>query len=264
MRFKTDTTLQTDGDGYSGVIAPGWDIGGRANGGYLLALAGRAMAHAANRPHPVALNAHFLSPGEVGPVTMTTETLKTGRRFTTMRGRLAAGDRPLVELLGSFGDLAQLEGPQLIDAAPPELPAPEQCVSIQPRKGGFTPALMERMDLRLHPEDAEYLAGNPSGEPLFRGWLKLQDDEPIDSFGLLLATDAFPPTAFNAALPMAWVPTVELTAHIRGIPQPGWLRCRFSTRFITGGMLEEDGEIWDDSGRLVAQSRQLALAPLPR
>ena len=54
-----------------------------------------------------------------------------------------------------------------------------------------------------------------------------------------------------------------MTTHVRGIPEPGWLRCRFSTRFVSGGLLEEDGEIWDESGRLVAQSRQLALTPKP-
>ena len=64
-----------------------------------------------------------------------------------------------------------------------------------------------------------------------------------------------------AALPVAWVPTLEMTTHVRGVPEPGWLRCKFTTRFITGGVLEEDGEVWDASGRLVAQSRQLALMP---
>ena len=81
------------------------------------------------------------------------------------------------------------------------------------------------------------------------------------AFGLLLAVDAFPPTAFNTRLPVAWTPTVELTAHVRARPVPGWVRCRFSTRFVTGGFLEEDGEVWDERGRLVAQSRQLALVP---
>jgi acyl-CoA thioesterase len=52
-----------------------------------------------------------------------------------------------------------------------------------------------------------------------------------------------------------------LTAHVRARPAPGWLRCVFTTRFVTGGFLEEDGELWDDTGRLVAQSRQLALIP---
>jgi hypothetical protein len=37
------------------------------------------------------------------------------------------------------------------------------------------------------------------------------------------------------------------------------VRCRFSNRFVTAGFLEEDGEVWDGTGRLVGQSRQLAL-----
>ena len=100
-----------------------------------------------------------------------------------------------------------------------------------------------------------------AGIPRFRGWFRLRNEEPIDCFGLLVAVDAFPPTVFNAQLPIAWTPTLELTTHVRGRPEPGWLRCEFTTRFISGGFLEEDGEVWDSTGRLVAQSRQLALLP---
>ena len=94
-----------------------------------------------------------------------------------------------------------------------------------------------------------------------RGWFRLRDGEPIDTVALVLAVDAFPPTVFNARLPVAWTPTVELTAHVRSRPSPGWLRCAFTTRCVTGGFLEEDGVLWDDTGTLVAQSRQLALIP---
>ena len=60
---------------------------------------------------------------------------------------------------------------------------------------------------------------------------------------------------------MAWVPTIELTVHIRGVPAPGPLASTFRSRFIENGMLDEEGEMWDSSGALVAQSRQLALMP---
>jgi hypothetical protein len=53
--------------------------------------------------------------------------------------------------------------------------------------------------------------------------------------------------------------TVELTVHVRARPAPGWLACRSTTRFVAGGFHEEDFEIWDGTGVLVAQSRQLAL-----
>jgi acyl-CoA thioesterase len=117
------------------------------------------------------------------------------------------------------------------------------------------------VELRLHPEDGAFTRGQPSGQPRMRGWFRLRDDEPIDTVALLCAADAFPPTVFNTDLPVAWTPTVELTTHVRARPVAGWLRCRFVTHFVSGGFLEEDGEIWDGSGRLVAQSRQLALVP---
>lgn len=260
MGFAGATAVVAEGEGYAGEIHPGWDIVGNANGGYLMAIAARAMA-AASRERPVALTAHFLSPGRVGPVHITPEVVKTGRTFSTVRGTLASAERPLVELLGSFSDAGAVDETVRVDAMPPDLPPPDECPRILPSENGFPPALLQHLDMRLHPQDSRFYAGEPSGEPLVRGWVRLADNEPMDAFALLLMADAFPPTIFNANLPIGWTPTLEMTAHVRAEPAPGWLRCRFSTRFITGGMLEEDGELWDDSGRLVAQSRQLALLP---
>ncbi|MGH3249642.1 MAG: thioesterase family protein, partial [Trebonia sp.] len=53
--------------------------------------------------------------------------------------------------------------------------------------------------------------------------------------------------------------TVELTVHLRARPAPGWLAFRTLTRYLADSYLEEDAEIWDSAGCLVAQSRQLAL-----
>ena len=49
--------------------------------------------------------------------------------------------------------------------------------------------------------------------------------------------------------------------HVRAPPATGWLRIRHATRNFAGGLFEEDAEVWDSAGRLVAQSRQLARAP---
>ncbi|MEM6545622.1 MAG: thioesterase family protein [Pseudomonadota bacterium] len=262
MSFSKATAVDTGERPYKAEIAAGWDIGGNANGGYLLAIGAKAMAAAAARPHPLSMTAHFLSPGRVGPVSIDPQIVKVGRRLTTVRATMQTEDKPLIELLGSFGDLNELEGPARVDATPPDLPPPEECVRSQPRQDtAAPPQLMSKIDLRLHPEDAKFATGEPTGTPLVRGWVRHIEGEPLDVFGLLLATDCFPPTVFNARLPIAWAPTVELTAHVRGVPEQGWLRCRFSTRFISGGMMEEDGEVWDQSGRLVAQSRQLAFTP---
>ena len=100
-----------------------------------------------------------------------------------------------------------------------------------------------------------------------RGWFRLPATSPSTASPCCARSDAFPPTAFNARLPVAWTPTVELTAHIRASPAPGWLRCRFSTRFVTAGFLEEDGLLWHachpDLQHLIL-SPVRPLSPFPR
>jgi acyl-CoA thioesterase len=247
-------------DVWDGEITPGWDIGGNANGGYLMTMAARAMAAAAGRPDPVTVTAHFLAPGTVGPIEAHAVVVRAGKRFSTVSARLMRDGQPIVALLGRFGELAGGDGPERVDGDPPDLPPVEECHRFDV-DDPIAPGFRSRLDIRLHPDDAGFHRGQPSGRPLVRGWFRLLDDEPIDTMALLLAVDALPPTVFNAMLPIAWTPTVELTAHVRARPAPGWLRCSFANRFVTGGFLEEDGEVWDAAGRLVAQSRQLALVP---
>lgn len=261
MGFREDTRVErVDETTWRCRIAEGWDIGSNANGGYLLAMVGRAVAEATGRPDPVTTTAHYLAPGKVGEATVTCQLVRSGRRFATASATLSSGGKAILQALGTYSDLRENEGPERVDAAPPDLPPPDACPINRPEGDAASP-FMRRVDLRLHPDDDGFRSGDPSGEPRVRGWFRLTDDEPIDTAALLLAVDAFPPTAFNAKLPVSWVPTLELTAHVRTRPAPGWLRCAFHSRFVTGGFLEEDGELWDETGRLVAQSRQLALTP---
>jgi acyl-CoA thioesterase len=257
---QLQTTVDETSTRWSGAIQPGWDIAGNANGGYLLAIAARAMSASLGRPDPVTITAHYLAPGQPGPVRLDVEEVKQGRTFGTATARLWAGDRPLLQTVGTFGDLADQSMAEMMDELPPPMPPPEECEAVVATET-FPPPFMGQVELRLHPDDSHFLAGNPSGQALMRGWFRLRDDELTDTVALLCAVDAFPPTVFNTHLPAAWTPTFELTAHVRSRPEPGWLRCRFVTRFVTGGFLEADGEIWDGADRLVAQSRQLALVP---
>jgi acyl-CoA thioesterase len=259
MKFAEATAVTPHGDDrWLAHLPEGWDIFGNANGGVLMTVAARAMAAAADRPDPLTITAHYLSPGKAGPLSIDTEVVKAGRRVATVTARLSQGDRAVVQLVGAFGDLTSLDGPTLVTGQRPELPSPDDCVA---RDSGFSPGLMSKIDLRLLPDDLGFGRGEPHGTATMRGWFRLLDNEPIDVFALLLAVDCFPPAIFNTGLAAGWTPTVELTAHIRRRPVGEWLQCQFASRYIFGGRLEEDAEIWDEEG-LVAQSRQLALVPL--
>lgn len=246
---------------FAAEVKPGWDIGGNANGGYLLAIAGRAMAETVGRP-PVTLSAHYLRPAPAGPCTVDVSVVRSGRRFATATASLTMESGEIIRLLGTFGQQTP-GGPSYTREAPVDMPPYDECAPPPEAIEGPGPAMFGRLAVRLRPGDDGFRVGRKSGRAEIAGWFAFADGESIDAIGLLLASDAFPPAVFNTDLPVAWVPTVELTVHVRATPAPGPLRCWFRSRFVHDGMLDEEAAIWDSAGTLVAQSRQLALVPRP-
>ena len=100
------------------------------------------------------------------------------------------------------------------------------------------------------------------------GWIRPAERQPLDPFLLAAVTDAWPPAVFamlDEDAPSMAVPTIELTIHFRAsadeIAATGDrpLLCRFRTRTAADGFIEEDGEVWNEDGTLLAQCRQLAV-----
>ena len=270
--FAEDTAVTEVGEGrFTGEVTDRWLVFGDVapNGGYLMAIAARAMALVAERPDPVTLTAHFLRPAVVGPVEVTTEVVKAGRRHTTVQASLLQDGVEKVRLLGAFGDLSTAEGPTYLDRPALQLPPIEECVDVNAaadaseQASRLTPSVLRRFDHRVHADTLAFTVGRPPGRGVMEGWTRFAGGEPMDTLGLLAVADAYPPAIFNRDGVVGWVPTVELTVQIRQRPPDGYLATRFTTELVTRGYLEEDGEIWDADGNLVALSRQLALFARP-
>ena len=257
--FDEDTVARASGPGrHEVVLTDRWNIGPNPNGGYVLAVIAAALFDVSDKPDSLSLTAHYLRPASPVPGVVEVDVVRTGRRHTHLSARLVQ-ETERVRLLAVFGDLAAATGPTLVREEPPALPPPEACVTRPPGSGPAigAPTMMDRFETRLSP-DAGWIRGEPTGVPEVTGWIRFADDRPPDVRSLPLFADAFPPPVFELG-PAGWVPTIELTVHVRARPQPGWLRARFATHVLVDGYLSEDGELWDESGTLVAQSRQLAM-----
>jgi acyl-CoA thioesterase len=213
----------------------------------------RAATDAVDRPHPLAVSGHFLRPPAGGPAEVRVDVAKTGRTVSTVRATLWQDDKACLDTLVTAGELAG--GPVDFAAAPmPVLPTPDECRSRA--EAPFRVELLDHVDVRIDPSTAPF--PEPNGTPMIQGWMRFHDGADADALALALAVDAMPPTVFHLGR-LGWAPTVELTFLLRGVPAPGWLAFRAQATLLADGWFDEDATVWDSTGRLVAQSRQLAL-----
>ncbi|MFC9844714.1 thioesterase family protein [Streptomyces sp. NPDC060223] len=265
--FDRDTAVTLREPGvYDIDLSAGWTIISAVNGGYLLAVLGRALADALPHADPFTISAHYLTASQPGPAVVRTEVVRTGRTLSTGQASLVQYDDEgreveRIRVLASYGDLDTLPEDVRTTAKPPAIPPMDQCFGPDdaPAPLPGSSAITDRLMLKVDPATLGWALGAPSGKGEMRSWFGLADGRDADPLSLLLAVDALPPTAFELGL-SGWVPTVELTVHVRSRPAPGPLRVSITTRNLAGGFLEEDAEVWDSADRLVAQSRQLARA----
>ena len=124
--------------------------------------------------------------------------------------------------------------------------------------------IMERVELRFDPAVLGFRRGEPTGRGELRAWLAFADGRDPDPLALLYALDGLPPATFDLAEATGWVPTLSLTAYVRALPAPGPLVVRQRAGLVEGGLVDEECEVWDSRGRLVAQATQLAAVRTPR
>jgi acyl-CoA thioesterase len=254
-QFATDTRVEQVGENlWRGELRRGWRIGAVPNGGYVLAVAGRILSEALPHRDPLAVNAFYLAPTELGPVECRVELLRAGRNTSHAEVKMYQQGELRVQVTAAYTDLDGLRGESWSGRLRPEIPGWDDCAPSGQKKLEFR----ERVDIRLATGTEVFSRREPDGSGQFLGWVRHADGTDPDAISLLMFADAFPPPAFTLFGPLHWVPTVELTVQVRARPAPGPLQARLFSRHLTRGVIEEDGEYWDSAGQLVAISRQTA------
>ncbi|NUU23342.1 MAG: thioesterase family protein [Streptomycetaceae bacterium] len=267
--FADATTVIRTSTAYAADLDATWTIGGKPNGGYLLAIMARAaLAEAAAsgsaHVHPLTASASYVTAPDPGPAEVQVELLRVGRSVSQARARLSQDGRTCIEAAFTLGTLAEGTDPWWGVNPPAPLPAREHLMRIpahEPSSGIELP-LMDEVALQLDPAGLGFAVGAPGGTGEFSGVVEFADGHPADPVALLFLADVLPPVTMDLGA-TGWVPTLQLTVYVRAVPTPGPLTVRHHARLIEGGLMDEACEIWDAAGRLVAQSTQLAAPRLP-
>ncbi|MBS9532909.1 thioesterase family protein [Mycobacterium sp. M1] len=256
-----------DGDtvSFAGELNEHWTIGPKVHGGAMLALCANAArtAHgdAAGVQQPVAVSASYLGAPDPGPMRLTTFLRKRGRRISVVDVELSQGDRTAVHAVVTLGE-PEHHAPPLLSVNPVvPLMTPEPPPGLEPIGPGHPMEhvvhLAHGCDIR--PALTTLGPRSDGGPPVIEMWVRPKDAAPDVLFALLCG-DVSAPVTF-AVNRMGWAPTVQLTAYLRAMPADGWLRVICTTMQIGQDWFDEDHIVVDCEGRIVVQTRQLAMVP---
>ncbi len=262
---------------FDGNLNEHWTIGPKIHGGVMVALCAKAAREAYRAQggagvHPVAVSVNFLSAPDPGPVRLVTTVRKKGRRIGLVDVELIAGQRACVHAVVTLAELEQTAEPLLADNPVTALMSPEPPADVPVIGPGHPGADINNLarGCDIHPvvtgPDAIGPGGigpdatGPDGIGLaFKIWVRPKGDVVDELFALMCGDISMPvPYALGRR---GWAPTVQLTAYLRGLPAPGWLRVLCTATLIGQDFFDEDHTVVDSAGRIVVQTRQLALLP---
>jgi len=263
--FTHAMALTPAGDGvYHGELNEHWTIGPKVHGGAMLALcANAARAELGTSAQPLAVSGNYLWAPDPGAMQVVTTVRKRGRRIGLVDVELRQGDRVAVTVSVTLGEPEHHVPPLLSFNPVVPLMTPEPPPGLEPIGPGHP---MEHVVHLAHGCDirpALHTMGprTDGGPPVFEYWVRPKGVAPDVLFALLCG-DVSAPVTF-AVERTGWAPTVQLTAYLRALPADGWLRVMCTSVQIGQDWFDEDHIVVDCEGRIIVQSRQLAMVPAP-
>lgn len=258
--FDLGTTVARSGqDTFGATLSGDWWVVTGPNGGYLASILLRALTERVDEPARMArsLTVHYLRAAVAGPVDVTTHVVREGRSVSTLTATMRQHGTDIALATAVFAKARPFWS--FSDAVMPDAPKPEDTpVSSWPPD--LFPPVARRFTYRPLTKETIF-SGEPAAE--LACWMRLTEPRPLDPVLLAMLSDAAAPAVFPKATTPVAATTIDLTVHFRSPadeqPGDGWALTTFRSRVSVDGFVEEDGEIWSEDGRLVAQSRQLAL-----
>ncbi len=252
---------------FDGELNEHWTIGPKVHGGAMLALCANAARTAIpggdQGIEPVAVSGSFLWAPEPGPLRLVTTLRKRGRRVGVVDVELLQGERTAVRAVMTMGDPEHRVAPLLSVNPVVSLMPPDPPPGLEPIGPGHPMAdivhLAHGCDIRPSLTTMARQADDAAAAPVIEYWVRPREGAPDVLFALLCGDVSAPVTW--ALGRYGWAPTVQLTAYLRGLPADGWLRVMCTTTQIGQEWFDEDHLVVDCEGRIVVQTRQLALVP---
>jgi acyl-CoA thioesterase len=190
---------------------------------------------------------------------VTTAVERRGRSLATVTARMTQHGRLIAIAVGALSKA--WPAPAYTDAVMPDVPPPEACTEVV--RPGEAPPVVAQVETRWAiGAQPPFTADAPAQ---VGGWIRLAEPRRLDALLATAMMDFWLPSMFNRMGPVVRVPTIDLTVHLRAaLPladahDDDWYLVSFRSRLAAEGFVEEDGELWSGDGRLLAQSRQLAL-----
>jgi acyl-CoA thioesterase len=258
--FALDTAVTGGGGRYRAALSPAWEVWGPL-GGYVAAVALRAIGAESALRRPASFACAFLSVARFGAVELEIETLRRGKRSQALAVRMHQEGTPILAGFGWTVDEG-MRGLEHDHAEMPDVPPPESVPSYAERAPSYDEWYPVWRTIDGKP--VRWSEEPKPGPPIWHTWMRLfqtppLDDPFLDAGRTLLWLDLM---MWNATVGphLPWpishlAPNLDLSAVFHaGAPEAEWLLCDAHAPVGRDGLVGCNGRVWTPDGRLVGSA----------
>ena len=243
---------------------PRYFVGNTPHGGYLLALMNKAMTQVIPHPSAINSNVYYLDRTEPESAELHVEVFRTSKGSSMGQVKLVQNNKITCLYSALCSDFNYMKGYSGLSTSLPKImkTVKQDNFKVMHYENlglGSTPAFIQQLNMSVHPDHAwwDRDISSDAAEARCSAYLELEGGI-ADTFVLSYLADILPPVVQNKYGSLGWIPTLALTCNIRQLPQTNLLFIDGLAKDISNGYFEQDCNIWDMDGNLVATSRQLA------